>query len=144
MPEDCGSTTVSASIIAIAASAALPPARKISRPASLARGSADETAPRASEGASGERAAVEGATQAERSNSGSASRVRTLSMGRDTSQLWPARKRQAPTASARRAKPSRPRRRLSSEASDLARTEERRGGKGWVSGGRSRWAPYQK
>src|SRR3546814_13157558 len=77
MPEDGGSTTVSASIIAIAASAALPPARKISRPASLARGSADETAPRASEGVSGERAAVEGATQAERSNRGSASRART-------------------------------------------------------------------
>src|SRR3546814_11285705 len=116
MPEDCGSTTVSASIIAIAASAALPPARKISRPASLARGSADETAPRASEGVSGERAAVEGATQAERSNRGSASRVRTLSMDGDTSQLWPARKRQAPKAYARRVKPSPRSRSLSPEA----------------------------
>ena len=32
MPELCGSTTVSASIVAIAASVALPPARRISTP----------------------------------------------------------------------------------------------------------------
>ena len=45
MPELCGSTTVSASIVAMAASAALPPARNISTPAAAARGSAAETAP---------------------------------------------------------------------------------------------------
>ena len=121
MPEDCGSTTVSASIIAMAASAALPPARNISRPASLARGSADETAPRWSEDVSGGRIAAEGAAQAERSNSGSASRVRTLNLDGDTSQLCPARKRQAPTASANRAKPSRLSSRFSSLAIERAR-----------------------
>ena len=45
MPDDCGSTTVSASIIAMAASAAVPPARSISCPAAAARLSADETTP---------------------------------------------------------------------------------------------------
>ena len=45
MPELCGSTTLSANIIAIAASVALPPARNISIPASAARGSAAETVP---------------------------------------------------------------------------------------------------
>src|SRR5690606_36558433 len=48
IPELCGSTTVSASIVAIAASVALPPRRSISAPASAARGSAALTTPRAS------------------------------------------------------------------------------------------------
>ena len=43
MPELCGSTTFSASIVAIAASAALPPSRSISTPAAAARGSAAQT-----------------------------------------------------------------------------------------------------
>ena len=46
MPELCGSTTVSASIVAIAASVALPPWRSIAAPASAARGSAALTTPR--------------------------------------------------------------------------------------------------
>lgn len=50
MPLDCGSTTVKANIIAIAASVALPPFRRISRPASLARGSAEVTTPWADAG----------------------------------------------------------------------------------------------
>src|SRR3546814_5122815 len=45
MPLDCGSTTLSASIIAMAASVAEPPLRNISWPAALARGSAEETTP---------------------------------------------------------------------------------------------------
>src|SRR3989344_2950208 len=45
IPELCGSTTVSASIIAMAASAADPPLRRISCPAAVARGSAEETTP---------------------------------------------------------------------------------------------------
>src|SRR5690606_39531463 len=45
MPLDCGSTTVSASIIAIAASLADPPACKISNPALVASGWADATVP---------------------------------------------------------------------------------------------------
>src|SRR5690606_27850636 len=46
IPELCGSTTVSASIVAIAASAALPPRRSISATASAALGSAALTTPR--------------------------------------------------------------------------------------------------
>src|SRR5688572_16853766 len=45
MPELCGSTTVSATKVDSAASAALPPARKISAPAAAARGSAALTIP---------------------------------------------------------------------------------------------------
>src|SRR3546814_14424310 len=45
MPLDCGSTTLSASIIAMAASVAEPPLRNISWPAALARGSAEDTTP---------------------------------------------------------------------------------------------------
>ena len=45
IPELCGSTTVSASITAIAASVALPPRARISSPAACARGSAALTAP---------------------------------------------------------------------------------------------------
>jgi hypothetical protein len=45
MPELCGSTTVRAIIVAIAASVALPPARRISAPAAAARGSAALTMP---------------------------------------------------------------------------------------------------
>ena len=45
MPELCGSTTVKASITAIAASTAFPPACSIARPASSARGSAALTSP---------------------------------------------------------------------------------------------------
>src|SRR5512139_137952 len=48
MPELCGSTTPSASMVAIAASVALPPARSISAPAAAARGSAALTTPRVS------------------------------------------------------------------------------------------------
>src|SRR4051812_42628778 len=48
MPELCGSTTLSASIVAIAASVALPPLRRISTPAAAARGSAALTTPCAS------------------------------------------------------------------------------------------------
>ena len=51
MPELCGSTTVSATKVASAASAALPPARNISAPASAARGSAALTIPGTVEGA---------------------------------------------------------------------------------------------
>jgi hypothetical protein len=45
MPEFCGSTTLSASMVAIAASVALPPWRRISTPAEAARGSAALTMP---------------------------------------------------------------------------------------------------
>ena len=45
IPALCGSTTLSASMVAIAASVALPPLRKISAPAAAARGSAAETMP---------------------------------------------------------------------------------------------------
>src|SRR6185503_7323099 len=45
MPELCGSTTLRASNVAIAASAALPPRRSISTPAAAARGSAALTIP---------------------------------------------------------------------------------------------------
>ena len=45
MPELCGSTTVSASKVANAASVALPPWRSICAPASAARGSAALTMP---------------------------------------------------------------------------------------------------
>lgn len=48
MPELCGSTTVKASITAIAASVAEPPFAKIASPAAVARGSAALTAPRVS------------------------------------------------------------------------------------------------
>ena len=44
MPEDCGSTSVSTSCTAIAASTALPPARSTCRPASVASGLAAATA----------------------------------------------------------------------------------------------------
>src|SRR5690606_22952060 len=47
IPELCGSTTVRASIVAIAASVALPPCRRIAAPASAARGSAALTRPAA-------------------------------------------------------------------------------------------------
>ena len=45
MPLLCGSTTPSASMVAMAASVALPPARRISTPAAAARGSAALTMP---------------------------------------------------------------------------------------------------
>src|SRR5690349_7319347 len=45
MPELCGSTTLRASKVANAASAALPPSRRISTPAAAARGSAALTIP---------------------------------------------------------------------------------------------------
>src|SRR5436190_17030093 len=45
MPELCGSTTFSASKVAIAASAAVPPCRNIDAPAAAARGSAALTMP---------------------------------------------------------------------------------------------------
>jgi hypothetical protein len=51
MPELCGSTTFSASSVANAASAAVPPCRSISAPALAARGSAALTTPGAVEAA---------------------------------------------------------------------------------------------
>src|SRR5690349_18763939 len=45
MPELCGSTRLSTSNVAIAASAAVPPFRRISAPAAAARGSAALTMP---------------------------------------------------------------------------------------------------
>src|SRR6187551_3048734 len=62
MPELCGSTTVRASIVAIAASTALPPWRSIAAPASAARGSAALTRPLVS--TTGRGAFVEAVAQA--------------------------------------------------------------------------------
>lgn len=57
IPELCGSTTPSASIVAMAASVADPPSRSIAAPASAARGSAAETAPPCCGATGAERAA---------------------------------------------------------------------------------------
>jgi hypothetical protein len=74
MPDDCGSTTVSAIAVAIAASVALPPARRISRPASAARGSAAETAPGSATLGGDRRGGLIGASGEEKEREGEAAK----------------------------------------------------------------------
>ncbi len=88
MPELCGSTTFSASKVANAASAALPPWRSISAPASAARGSAALTMPGVAVAADGP---VAVAQPAQRRRATAAKRSETLAHRRAATRSRPPR-----------------------------------------------------